>query len=383
MATSSSLEFEQAHAELRNLGFGYLKSMALQCAINLGIPDAIHKLGGSASLADLLAAVPVPEHRKPYLPRLLRFLAATGIVSLDVPSSAADECAAAGDDEAPAASVYRLTPVSRLLVDGVDGRTSLSPLMLLQTSKYQVTASLHLSAWFEGEDAAAAAPAPAAAVETTTPFRMAYGADLWGAMRGDPQLSKVLNGGLASDSRLVLEFVVARCGEVFDGVASLVDVGGGTGGAARAIAKAFPHVKCSVLDLPNVISSIHPADDDTVEYVAGDMMDSIPPTDAVLLKYVLHDWDDEECVKILTQCKKAVCSRESGGGKVIIIDIIVGSSSKAMLEAQVSMDLLMMVMTGGKEREEHEWCKIFTDAGFGRYKARPVLGFLSIIELYP
>ncbi|KAL6859135.1 hypothetical protein ACP4OV_018137 [Aristida adscensionis] len=81
-------------------------------------------------------------------------------------------------------------------------------------------------------------------------FRTGHGMGLWDAMSRDPQLSKVFNDRLASDSQLMLDFVVARCGEVFDGVASLVDVGGGTGGAARAIAKAFPHVKCSVLELP-------------------------------------------------------------------------------------------------------------------------------------
>uniref|UniRef100_A0A0A9C743 O-methyltransferase C-terminal domain-containing protein n=1 Tax=Arundo donax TaxID=35708 RepID=A0A0A9C743_ARUDO len=53
-----------------------------------------------------------------------------------------------------------------------------------------------------------------------------------------------------------------------------------------------------------------------------------------------------------------------------------------MFEAQVSFDLLMMVITGGKERDEHEWRKIFMDAGFGHYKTRLLLGFLSIIELY-
>lgn len=93
----------------------------------------------------------------------------------------------------------------------------------------------------------------------------------------------------------------------------------------------------------------------------------------------MHDWNDEDCVKILTQCKKAI---PKPGGKVIIVDIVVGSPLKAMLEAQVSFDLLMMVITGGKERDEHEWGKIFMDAGFSHHKTRPVLGFMAITELY-
>lgn len=88
----------------------------------------------------------------------------------------------------------------------------------------------------------------------------------------------------------MLDSVIATCGDdVLGGITSLVDVGGGTGAAARAIAKAFPHVDCSVLELSNVISGIRPPSRDTVKYIAGDMMDSIPPADAVLLKVcVVH-----------------------------------------------------------------------------------------------
>jgi hypothetical protein len=53
-----------------------------------------------------------------------------------------------------------------------------------------------------------------------------------------------------------------------------------------------------------------------------------------------------------------------------------------MFEAQVAIDLLMMMATGGKERDEHEWHKIFMEAGFKHYKIRPAVGFLSVIELY-
>lgn len=97
---------------------------------------------------------------------------------------------------------------------------------------------------------------------------------------------------------------------------------------------------------------------------------------------MLHDWNDDDCVKILDQCKKAICSRKLTGGKVIIIDTVIGSPLKEMFEAQVTSDLLMMVIAGGKERDKHEWHKIFMESGFKDYKMKPVLGFLSIIELY-
>ncbi|KAK4377995.1 hypothetical protein RND71_004291 [Anisodus tanguticus] len=91
--------------------------------------------------------------------------------------------------------------------------------------------------------------------------------------------------------------------DVFKGLASLVDVGGGTGTVAMAIAKNLPDMKCIVLDLPPVVANLQGSGN--LEFVAGDMFEKIPLANAVLLKSILHDWNDEECMKILKNCKKA------------------------------------------------------------------------------
>lgn len=65
-------------------------------------------------------------------------------------------------------------------------------------------------------------------------------------------------------------------------------------------------------------------------------------------QHVLHDWSDEQCVKALAKCKKAIPSREAGG-KVIVIDVVVGSSSGPMYEAELLMDMAMMCTTTGQE----------------------------------
>ena len=78
----------------------------------------------------------------------------------------------------------------------------------------------------------------------------------------------------------------------------------------------------------------------------------------VLFQWILHDWGDNECIKILKNCKQAIPSRDAGG-KVIIIDIVVGSSPSdiKLLETQVLCDLYFMEI-GGVERDE-EWKKIY------------------------
>ncbi|KAF7010842.1 hypothetical protein CFC21_025196 [Triticum aestivum] len=364
MANTSSAELLQAEAELVRHSLGYLKSMALHSAVKLGIPDALHRCGGAASLPDLLSTLALPCSKRPYLSRLMKMLAVEGIftaVAVDVP--------AAGEGVATVPSVrYGLSPVSRLLVSG--SGACLSPCMLMGTSPLFLEASLRLPQWFQRDG------------EGEPAFAMAHGESPYGAAGHDMEFNALVNEAMGSDSRYMAELVVRDCGEVFTGLTSLVDVGGGNGTMATAIAKAFPHVRCSVLDLPHVIQGV--SAHESVEFAAGDMMEYVPPADAVLLKCVLHNWSDEDCVKILTKCREAI-AQGARAGKVIIIDAVVGSPSHSqqVLEAQVLMDMQMMMLFMSKEREELNWQKIFMEAGFSHYKIQPVLGMRSIIQLYP
>jgi uncharacterized protein (UPF0335 family) len=86
----------------------------------------------------------------------------------------------------------------------------------------------------------------------------------------------------------------------------------------------------------------------------------------------------------LKNCKQAISPRDAGG-KVIILDVVVGykQSNIKHQETQVMFDLYMMAVNG-VERDEQEWKKIFTEAGFKDYKILPVIGDVSvIIEVYP
>jgi O-methyltransferase domain len=85
----------------------------------------------------------------------------------------------------------------------------------------------------------------------------------------------------------------------------------------------------------------------------------------------------------LRKCKDAIPSREAGG-KVIVLEAVVGSTS-AMIsnEPQLLFDMLMLTVTEGEERDENEWKKLFIEAGFSSYKISHTVGFMSIIEIYP
>ncbi|XP_020977772.1 isoflavone 7-O-methyltransferase isoform X2 [Arachis ipaensis] len=120
-----------------------------------------------------------------------------------------------------------------------------------------------------------------------------------------------------------------------------------------------------------------------LSFVGGDMFLSIPHAHAILLKWILHDWDDEHCVKILKKCKDAILN-DVKGGKVIIIDTVINENHEEheLTQLKLRMDI-MMTHVNGKERSQEELKKLFLKAGFQNYKISPLTGIYSLIEVYP
>ncbi|KAL6330508.1 hypothetical protein AAG906_040438 [Vitis piasezkii] len=106
----------------------------------------------------------------------------------------------------------------------------------------------YLSAWFQNDD---------------PPFHTAHERPFWDYAAHEPQLNNFFNEAMSSDARLVTSV-------------------GGTGTLAKAIANAFPHLNCIVLDLPHVVAGLQGSKN--LNYFAGDMFEAIPPGDAILLK---------------------------------------------------------------------------------------------------
>ncbi|XXG66769.1 hypothetical protein AAC387_Pa06g0280 [Persea americana] len=345
-------ELLKAQAHVWYHMFNYISSMSLKCAVELGIPDIILNHGQPMTLSELAEALPVPPAKTAHVHRLMRLMVRLGFFALQK-----NEHGKEG---------YVLTPSSKLLLN--ESRMSLSPFLLMLLDPVLESQWHFLSRWFK--------EGGVSVMETASGMR------LWEYMAQNPETSNRFNEAMASDSRFLMEILVSEYGGVFHGLGSLVDVGGGTGETAMTIARAFPQIKCTVLDLPHVVATVPKTVD--LDFVGGDMFESIPMADAVFLKWILHDWSDEDCVRILRRCKEAIPSKEEGG-KVIVVDMVVDTTQAdpKSTEAQLYFDLLVMVHLGGKERDEHEWCKIFMDAGFNQYKIIPVLGLRSVIELYP
>jgi len=254
LTTCTNQALLDAQLELWHTTFGFIKSMALKSALDLRIADAIHSHGGGATLPQVVAAVKLHPSKIPCLRRLMRVLAATGVFSVDQSPSGG------GEPE------YTMTPVSRLLV----GSQNIAPFITMALNPAFVSPFLELGTWFQKE-----LPGPCV-------FKHTYGLTLWEHAGRDATFNALVNDSMVSDSHFIMDIAIKECPGAFLGISSLMDVGGGLGAAAQTISKAFPDVKCSVLDLDHVIAK---APSDTgVQYIAGDMFDSVPPADAMFLK---------------------------------------------------------------------------------------------------
>lgn len=100
-------------------------------------------------------------------------------------------------------------------------------------------------------------------------------------------------------------------------------------------------------------------------------------------QHILHDWPDDDCIKILQRCREAISPVEVGG-KVIIIELTIDleTHDRYAIETTLYYDVKMMTGFVAKERSKQEWHNVFQASGFVNYKVHTV-GMYSIYELFP
>jgi hypothetical protein len=134
-----------------------------------------------------------------------------------------------------------------------------------------------------------------------------------------------------------------------------------------------------ILDLPNVVPSATTAAGalglaERSSALAGDFFASVPEADLYLLKSILHDWDDEQAVRILKNCQRAM----RPGGRVVVIEMLleeIGEPGWAPLS-----DLNMMVLLTGRERTLAEYGSLLKEAGLRIAKSTPIRSPMAVIE---
>ncbi len=155
---------------------------------------------------------------------------------------------------------------------------------------------------------------------------------------------------------------------------TICDVGGGQGILLKAVLEKSPDAHGILFDLESAMKQHLLGDDlQRVQLVSGSFFDAIPVADCLILKTVIHDWNDESSQKILTNCRKAL----NPGGKIILVEQVVEEPFTLL---SLFYDLHMQVMLGGSERTEAEFSSLFHSAGLRLNRIIPTKSPMKIIE---
>jgi hypothetical protein len=144
--------------------------------------------------------------------------------------------------------------------------------------------------------------------------------------------------------------------------AKAIDVGAAAGALIQALLLANPKLHGISFDRPNVVDGLatpdNPQLDGRLEFIGGDFFQDVPASNLYLLKHVLHDWGDEDNIKILRSCRRAALP----GARLAVIEMVIELGGSPFPPI---MDMTMMVMGEGRERTLPEYQKLFSEAGFG------------------
>lgn len=301
---------------------GYWVTQSIHVAAELRIPDLI--AAGTGKLDDLAT---VTGAHPGALARLLRALE-----SLELLARQSD-------------GRYQLTPLGECLREGVPN--SMRNLALLAGEEhYRIWAHLDHS------------------VRTGEPaLERALGAPLWAYLETHPEAAVRFNNAMSDLARNVHLAAVAAYD--FSTVKKVVDVGGGTGSLLAHVLATHDHLTGVLFDLPRVVAKAGPVLEqagvqDRCEVVGGDFFAGGVPTDGdvYLMSLVLHDFDDEQSVRILKSVREAIPDH----GKLVILEQVVPADGKPHISKLV--DVNMLVVSGGRERTEAEFAQLLNSAGF-------------------
>lgn len=320
---------------------GFWISRAVYVIAKLGIADLLNS--GPKTAAELAQST---ETHPPSLYRLLRALTSVGVLA-----------------SAPEGR-FALTPVSETLVTDAPGSLRWFAVSELGQEHFPAWGNL-LHSVKTGEIA----------------FDNHFGVDVWNYFRQNPEDAAIFNDSMTGVTAAANESIMSLYD--FSNFNKVVDVGGGHGGLITSILKSNPQATGVLFDAPQVISGAGAKIEaaglaDRCETIGGDFFQAVPTGgDAYIMKWIIHDWDDEKAIRILKNIRSQIPSH----GKLILVDCVVPEGDEPHFSKFI--DLNMLVMTGGKERTEREFQQLLEAAGFRLLRVIPTGVPTHIVEAEP
>jgi hypothetical protein len=217
-------------------------------------------------------------------------------------------------------------------------------------------------------------------VESGRPaFDEVHGTSFFDYLAEHPDHSRVFDDAMTSLTEGEAPAITAAYD--FSSFRRIVDVGGGRGSLLVEILRTHAGPTGIIFDQPHVTPGVAErlaelGLSDRCEVVSGDFFAEVPAGDAILLKFILHDWDDDACGRILASCRRAI----DPNGKLLALEAIVppaGIPGHSRLD-----DVEMMILLGSQERTEEEYAALFSRSGFRLVHVSPA-SYVNVLEAIP
>lgn len=212
-------------------------------------------------------------------------------------------------------------------------------------------------------------------------FDEVFGEPLWEYLAGNPGVAEIFDAGMVSYSA-PQDAAIAETYDVSD-ARRIVDVGGGRGGLLHALLTGNPQATGVLYDREPVLAA-HLLDTPelagrwTVE--PGDFFASVPTGgDLYILKHILHDWNDEECIRILRRCREVM----TPGSRLVVAETIAPPPNTP--HYVWSLDLMMLAALSGRERDRAEFEELFAAADLSLVRVQTTASYssMAVMEVVP
>jgi hypothetical protein len=188
-----------------------------------------------------------------------------------------------------------------------------------------------------------------------------------------PEESSIFNQAMADKSRIIIPAVLDAYD--FSPFPVIADIGGGRGHLLRSILEQTPAASGILFDLPHVIREAAAHESARLRLQPGDFFaDTLPTADAYLLMEVIHDWNDEDAGRILAAVRRAAPAH----ARLLIVEAVVSEAPGP--DFSKVLDIIMLAVTGGRERTPSEYEALLARAGFRLERTMTTPSQYSIIE---
>jgi O-methyltransferase domain/Dimerisation domain len=203
-------------------------------------------------------------------------------------------------------------------------------------------------------------------------FETVTGMSIWDHYAQHPEDGMILSQSMSNMGTATSQAIAATYD--FSQFKTIVDVGGAQGSLLSTILQANPTLNGILFDLPEIVANVQ-LEGMNAQPVAGNFFESVPSGgDAYLLRWIIHDWNDEKASTILRNCHQAMPAH----GKLMLFEGIVPEGNEP--SPLKFVDLIMLWLTGGRERTEEEYRSLLRSNGFELTRVIPTPSMFSIIE---